>query len=168
VKVTWASGIGPDGRPQLAPLVPGDKFCPTDDPANWDATAFSPVTRLYYVMTLEQCATVGPRGNWLPKEHGQKYLRALNIETGKVVCDKPQIGTTASKHWAGVLDTTGGVLFYGDPNGDFVAVDERDGKLLWHFLTNEVIKASPMTYMVDGKQCIVLAVGSNIMCLALP
>ena len=168
VRVTWASGIGPDGRPQLTPEAARETHCPTDDPSNWDATAFSPVTRLYYVMTLEQCASVGPRGNWIRKEHGQKFLRALNIETGKVVWEKPQIGTTASKHWAGVLDTAGGVLFYGDPNGDFVAVDERDGKLLWHFPTNEVIKASPMTYTVAGKQFIALAVGSTIMSFGLP
>ena len=84
VKVTWASGIGPDGRPQRTPSAPGEAFCPTDDPANWDATAFSPVTRLYYVMTLEQCGTAGTRGNWTRKEHGMKYLRALNIETGQV------------------------------------------------------------------------------------
>jgi PQQ-dependent dehydrogenase (methanol/ethanol family) len=168
VKVTWASGIGPDGRPQLLPAAGREMFCPTDDPSNWDATAFSPVTRLYYVMTLEQCAPVGPRGNWLKKEHGQKFLRALDIETGKVVWEKPQLGPTASKHWAGVLDTAGGVLFYGDPNGDFVAADERDGKTLWHFPTNEVIKSSPMTYTVDGRQFVALAVGSNIMCFGLP
>jgi outer membrane protein assembly factor BamB len=65
-------------------------------------------------------------------------------------------------------DTAGGVLFHGDPNGDFVAVDERDGRLLWHFPTNEVIKASPMTYTVGGAQFIALAVGSNIMCFGLP
>src|SRR5229473_1619725 len=85
-----------------------------------------------------------------------------------VLWERPQLGPTASKHWAGVLDTAGGVLLHGDPNGDFVAVDERDGKLLWHFPTNEVIKASPMTYTVAGTQFIALAVGSNIMCFGLP
>ena len=168
VKVTWASGIGSDGRPVLTPEASREKFCPTDDPSNWDATAFSPVTRLYCVMVLEQCAPVGPRGNWLQKEPGQKFLRAFNIETGNVVWERPQLGTTASKHWAGVLDTAGGVLFYSDPNGDFVAVDETDGKLLWHFATNEVIKASPIAYAVEGKQFVALAVGANIMSFALP
>ena len=85
-----------------------------------------------------------------------------------MVWEKPQIGPTASKHWAGVLDTAGGVLFYGDPNGDFVAVDERDGKTLWHFPTNEVIKASPITYTVGHEQFVALAVGSNIMSFGLP
>jgi hypothetical protein len=52
--------------------------------------------------------------------------------------------------------------------GDFVAVDERDGKVLWHFPTNEVIKSSPMTDTVDGKQFVALAVGSNIFSFGLP
>jgi glucose dehydrogenase len=69
---------------------------------------------------------------------------------------------------AGVLATAGGVIFYGDPSGDFVAVDEREGKTLWHFPTNGIPKASPMTYTVGGKQFIAFAVGSNIMCFALP
>ena len=51
-QVTWASGIGADGRPQLLP--PSELVCP-EDATNWDATAFSPVTRLYYLMALEKC-----------------------------------------------------------------------------------------------------------------
>ena len=171
VQVTWASGIGPDGRPQLR--RPDDGIvCPVDEATNYNATAFSPVTRLYYVMALEKCEFVPEPGKWnvkrpqLPPE--RKYLRALNIETGKVVWESPQIGTTESKHWAGVLDTAGGVLFYGEPGGAFVAVDERDGKLLWHFPTNEVIKASPITYTVDGEQFVALAAGSNIISFGLP
>jgi glucose dehydrogenase len=67
-----------------------------------------------------------------------------------------------------VLATAGGVLFYGDPTGDFVAVDERNGKTLWHFTTNGENKASPMTYMAAGQQFIVIAIGPNIVCFGLP
>lgn len=170
VHVTWASGIGADGRPQQRAPEDG-VFCPVDEATNYNATAFSPVTRLYYVMALEKCGYVPPPGNWgakkppLPPE--RKYLRALDIETGKVVWENPQIGVTESKHWAGVLATAGGILFYGDPGGTFVAVDERDGKPLWHFPTNEVIKASPITYEVLGQQFVALAVGSNIISFGL-
>ena len=45
-RLTWASGIGPDGRPLLLPET--DVTCP-EDATNWNATAFSPVTRLYYI-----------------------------------------------------------------------------------------------------------------------
>src|SRR5262249_28864806 len=148
--LTWASGIGPDGRPQRLPE--GEERCP-EDATNWSATAFSPVTRLYYVMAYEKCVVkVAPRSHKMERqeEPGMKYLRALNIETGKTVWEKPLIGPAEGKRNAGVLVTAGGILFYGDPSGDFVAVDEQDGKPLWHFPLNEVIKTSPITYTVGG------------------
>jgi PQQ-dependent dehydrogenase (methanol/ethanol family) len=168
-QVTWASGIGADGRPQLLP--PGELVCP-EDATNWGATAYSPVSRLFYLMALEKCTVRLLPGNW-NKEHpvekpGKKYLRALDIETGRVVWEIPQIGPTDGKKWAGVMVTAGGILFYGDPNGDFTAVDERDGKQLWHFPTNEIIKSSPMTYTVNGKQYVAIAAGPSIVSFALP
>jgi PQQ-dependent dehydrogenase (methanol/ethanol family) len=168
-QVTWASGIGADGRPQLLP--PGELVCP-EDATNWGAAAYSPVTRLYYLMALEKCSVRLLPGSW-NKEHpvekpGKKYLRALDIETGRVVWEIPQIGPTDGKKWAGVLDTAGGILFYGDPNGDFVAVDERDGKHLWNFPTNEIIKSSPITYTVNGKQFVAIAAGASIVSFSLP
>jgi PQQ-dependent dehydrogenase (methanol/ethanol family) len=168
-RLTWASGIGPDGRPQLLPE--GDVSCP-ENATNWNSTAFSPVTRLYYVMALEKCVVKLSPGSWKtdhPREEpGKKYLRALDIESGKVVWEKPQIAPAEGKRNAGVLATAGGIVFYGDPNGDFVAVDERDGKTLWHFPANGENKASPMTYAVGGKQFVALAIGPNIICFGLP
>jgi PQQ-dependent dehydrogenase (methanol/ethanol family) len=168
-QLNWASGIGPDGRPQLLPE--GEERCP-EDATNWNATAFSPVTRLYYVMAHEKCVVKLSQGSRKRKsqqeEPGKKYLRALDIETGKIVWENPQIGVTEGKRNAGVLATAGGLLFYGDPSGDLVAADERDGKPLWHFATNELIKTSPITYSISGKQFVALAVGSNIMCFGLP
>jgi PQQ-dependent dehydrogenase (methanol/ethanol family) len=167
--LTWASGIGADGRPQLLPE--GDVTCP-EDAANWNATAFSPLTHLYYVMADEKCVIKLSPGNFKDEhpqaEPGKRYLRALDIETGKTVWEDPQIGTIEGKRKAGVLATAGGVLFYGDPTGDFVAVDERNGKTLWHFTTNGENKASPMTYMAGGQQFIVIAIGPNIVCFGLP
>lgn len=66
-----------------------------------------------------------------------------------------------------MLATAGGFLFYGDTGEDVVAVSEQDGKAPWHFPTNGENKASPMTYTVNGKQFISLAVGPNIFCFGL-
>ena len=168
-RLTWASGIGPDGRPQRTPE--GSVICP-ETATNWNATAFSPTTRLYYVMATEECEVKLLSVNWKAgrpqEEPGKKYLRALDIETGKVVWENPQIGSTEGKRFAGVMLTAGGFLVYGDPSGDIVAVDERDGKPLWNFSTGGIQKTSPMTFMVDGKQYIALAVGADILCFGLP
>ena len=167
-KLTWASGIGPDGRPVRIPER--DVSCP-DHATNWHGTAFSPVTRMYYVMATEKCVVKLSPGSWKterPREDpGRRYLRALDIDTGKIVWEIPQDGPTDGKRVAGVLGTAGGTLFYGDPNGYFVAADERDGRILWRVPLNATIKTSPMTFAVGGEQFVVLAVGSNIMCFGL-
>jgi PQQ-dependent dehydrogenase (methanol/ethanol family) len=155
----WASSIGPDRRP----VVTDPRGCPSDA-ANWDATAFSPITRLYYFMALEEC-TGKPTG--YPDQTGQRFLRAINIDTGKVVWEIPQPGPARAKTWSGVLATAGGLVFYGQPNGGFAAVDQRDGKTLWQFPTNIRMKASPMTFTVGTNQYVAVAAGPNILCFGL-
>ena len=167
-RLTWASGIGADGRPVRVPER--DVSCP-DHATNWHATAFSPATRLYYVMATEKCVVKLSPGSWKterPKEDpGMRYLRALDIETGKIVWEVPQAGPTDGKRVSGVMGTAGGVLFFGDPSGNFVAADERDGKTLWRMPLNATIKTSPMTFIAGGEQYVALAVGSNILCFGL-
>lgn len=158
-RVDWASSIDAHGRP----VVVDPRGCPSDA-ANWDATAYSPLSRLYYVIALEEC-TGKPTG--YPDQTGQRYLRALNIETGEIVWEVTQPGAARAKTWTGVLATAGGVLFYGRPNGGFAAVDQRDGKTLWNFPTNVRMKASPMTFTVGGKQFVAVAAGPNILCFGL-
>ena len=158
-RVDWASGIDASSKP----IVQDPGGCPADA-ANWDSTAYSPTTRLYYFLALEEC-TGKPTG--YPEQTGQRYLRALNIETGAVVWEVPQPGPARAKTWSGVLATAGGVVFYGQPNGGFSAVDERNGKELWKFPTNVRMKASPMTFNAAGKQYVAIAAGPNILCFGL-
>jgi PQQ-dependent dehydrogenase (methanol/ethanol family) len=167
-KLTWASGIDPNGRPVRVPER--DIACP-DHATNWNGTAFSPATNLYYVMATEKCVARLSPGSWKtarpPLDPGKKYLRALDIETGKIVWEIPQEGPTDGKRVAGVLGTAGGLLFYGDASGYFVAADERDGTILWRVPLNAVIKTSPVSFAAGGQQFIALAAGSSIMCFSL-
>ena len=43
-----------------------------------------------------------------------------------------------------------------------MAADAVTGKALWQFPTNQVWKASPMTYMFDNQQYVAIAVGTSI------
>ncbi|HEY2014884.1 MAG TPA: PQQ-binding-like beta-propeller repeat protein [Bryobacteraceae bacterium] len=158
-RADWASGIGPDGRP----VVKDPKGCPSDA-ANWDSTAYSPETRLYYFLALEEC-TGKPTG--YPDQTGQRFLRAVNIDTGEIAWEVPQPGPARAKTWSGVLATAGGLIFYGQPNGGFMAVDQRNGKTLWQFPTNARMKASPMTFTFAGNQYVAVAAGPNILCFGL-
>lgn len=158
-RVDWAKEIGADGRP----VVVEPRGCPSDA-ANWDAAAWSPATRLYYVMALEEC--VGkPTG--YPDQTGQRYLRAIDIDTGATAWEVPQPGPARAKTWSGVLATAGGLVFYGRPNGGFVAVDARSGRELWSFPTNVRMKAGPMTFLLSGRQYVAVAAGPNILCFGL-
>ncbi len=159
-RVDWASGIGTDGRP----VVKDARGCPSDA-ANWDSTAYSPETRLYYLMALEEC--VGDKPGGYPDQSGQRFLRAVNIDTGEIAWEVPQPGAARAKTWTGVLATAGGLVFYGRPNGGVAAVDQREGNTLWEFPTNARMKASPMTFSFGGKQYVAVAAGPNILCFGL-
>ena len=59
-KVTWADGIGRDGRPILIPgrepTEEGNLACPgLGGGHNWQATAYSRQTGLYYFSSSENC-----------------------------------------------------------------------------------------------------------------
>jgi PQQ-dependent dehydrogenase (methanol/ethanol family) len=175
-KVTWASAIGPDGRPMRLP--PNDS-CSMGSAANWPSTAFNPGTGLFYVLASESCGAFTPNDQqWeagqsfygggthrIPGAVSRQYLRALDLQTGKIAWELPQEGSTSS----GVLATAGGLVFYGDNSGAFVAVDARDGKPLWNFNTSQPRwRASPMTYSLDGNQYVAIAVGPMILTFRLP
>jgi len=178
-KLNWASGIDehtwtPELLPENETSLQGTVTCPAVRGAtNWYSTAYNPATKLYYVMTVEDCTTyikaddAGYRRYNNPADPAQKILRAFDIETGKVAWQIILPGPLQS-NYSGVLTTSGGLVFFGESSGGFAAVDARTGKYLWHFETNHAIRASPMTYAIDGRQYIAIASGSNILSFALP
>ena len=52
------------------------------------------------------------------------FLRAIDIQTGKIAWEIPQIGARAS--WGGLMATAGGLVFFGDDSGAFVAADAQN------------------------------------------
>jgi PQQ-dependent dehydrogenase (methanol/ethanol family) len=176
-KLNWARGIGADGKPQLLPAnqptKAGIKTCPAVRGAtNWYATAFNPETKLFYVMAVEDCSIYkqsqagGYEGYRDPSDPGLKYLRAFDISSGRVVWEIKQVGPQEA-NYSGVLSTAGGLVFYGETGGGFAAVDANTGSTLWTFKANQPWKASPMTYVVNGRQYVAVASGSNILSFAL-
>jgi alcohol dehydrogenase (cytochrome c) len=178
--LTWASGIGSDGRPMKLPnqepSPAGTKVCPSQDGAtNWFSPSFNPATGLYYVQTFEKCSiyTKSEQGEWesgktylggsqrtAPDPKPQRILRAIDIRTGAIAWELPQHGPANS--WGGTLTTASGLVIVGEDGGALMAVDAVTGKPLWAFPTNQTWKASPMTYMFDGKQYVAVAAGSNV------
>ena len=62
---------------------------------------------------------------------------------------------------SGILTTASDLLFTGGREGYFHALDARTGKLLWNFKLDAGGYATPSTYMVNGKQFVVIAAGGG-------
>jgi outer membrane protein assembly factor BamB len=70
---------------------------------------------------------------------------------------------------AGVMSTASGLVFAGDNEGNFIAVDARNGKPLWHYATGASIwGAAATTYMLDGRQYVLIPSGTTLTAFALP
>jgi alcohol dehydrogenase (cytochrome c) len=183
--VTWASGLTPQGRPMtvpnMEPSLEGKRVCPAlEGSSNWYSTSFNPATGLYYVQTNDKCGvfTKTPM-EWeagkgfmagsfkqAPDEPAQRVLRAIDIQTGRIVWELPQTGAVDS--WGGTLSTAGGIVIFGEDSGSLMAADATSGKPLWSFQTSQLWKASPMTYSFDNQQYIAVASGPNIIAFGLP
>ncbi len=183
-ELTWASGIGPDGRPILQPnqepSPAGTRVCPSQDGAtNWYSPSWNPITGLFYMQTNEKCSIYTKREEEFafgraflgggqrvdPATKPVRILRALDLQTGAVKWEIPQIGTANS--WGGTLATSTGLVFFGEDSGAFAAADASTGKILWTFPTGVNWKASPMVYQFGGKEIVAVAAGAGIMAFGL-
>ena len=178
--MNWAKGLDANGRPikvpGMEPSPEGTKVCPSQDGAtNWYSPSYNPATGLYYVQSFEKCSvyTKRPQPDWesgkaylggsqrnVPGEKPEASLKAINLQTGSIEWQMPEPGPANS--WGGTLTTATGLVIVGEEGGALMAVDAANGKPLWSFATNQVWKASPMTYMFDGKQHVAVAAGPNI------
>jgi alcohol dehydrogenase (cytochrome c) len=184
--LNWAKGIDAKGRPILNELKEnpsGDTYvCPGfQGGTNWFSTSFNAGTGFYYFQALERCnlftkrdmewqagkGFMGGAARPAPGETFTKSLRAINIQTGDIAWDLAQ-GSGSVTASAGVISTASGLVFFGENSGSFMAADAASGKVLWDFPTNQVWKASPMTYMFDNKQYIAIAAGQSIVAFGLP
>jgi alcohol dehydrogenase (cytochrome c) len=183
-KLNWSNGIDATGRPIRTGVEPSDQgtlACPgITGASNWFSPSYNPQTGLFYVMALENCniyfrkpqkfsegrefyATGTKRA---PGDYGQKILLAFRVGSNRFAWRYPQTG--AGHSWGGTMTTAGGLVFFGNDAEGFEAVDATTGASLWHFNTGQSMHASPMSYVVEGKQYIAIAAGSDLFSFALP
>ncbi|RZJ43678.1 MAG: quinoprotein glucose dehydrogenase, partial [Brevundimonas sp.] len=96
-------------------------------------------------------------------------LNAIDLNTGRYLWRVPLgeypalaaqgVPTTGTENYGGPVVTAGGVLFIGATIHDrlFRAFDRRNGRLLWQAPLPYAGVATPATYMVDGRQYVVIA-----------
>ena len=88
-------------------------------------------------------------------------ILAYDASTGEVQW-KNHLGTDMS-HGQGPLTTASDLLFVGQADGNFLALDATDGDELWRFQTGSSIAGAPITYEIDGEQyvAVIAAGGTN-------
>ena len=67
-----------------------------------------------------------------------------------------------------MFSTAGGLVFSGDGQGNFIALDAETGKDLWHIPLGAYVQSAAISYAVDGRQFITIPAGSAIFTFALP
>ena len=66
----------------------------------------------------------------------------------------------------GIMTTAGHLLFTGDST-NLVAFDPMSGKILWHQQLTSAVSNGPSTWMLDGKQYLIVGAGDSLYALTL-
>ncbi|MBA3496491.1 MAG: PQQ-binding-like beta-propeller repeat protein [Gemmatimonadales bacterium] len=170
--IRFSEAMIPQENMWALPTAEGARMLPgANGGVEWSPMAFSPRTRLAYALNLHQPMTYHveqakyPGGKlWLggafkvisgEKQWGR--VAAVNVDSDKIAwkydTEQPLIG--------GGLVTGGDLFFFGEGNGNFNALDARNGKKLWGFNCGAGANAMPVSYHAGGKQYIAMGCGGN-------
>jgi PQQ-dependent dehydrogenase (methanol/ethanol family) len=178
VPTNWAQKIdlatakpveNPDKRP--GPNHPAKDICPNlIGGKNWQPMSYNPGTGLVYIPANNVCQDMSETD--ISYRKGVFYL-------GKDFTSKPGPGGYMGSLVAwdpvhqkavwdikeelpfngGTLTTGGGLVFYGNVQGLFRAINAKSGAVLWQVGLGTGIGAGPITYSVDGKQYVAVVAG---------
>jgi acido-empty-quinoprotein group A len=182
VPLNWSKGIDSKGQPipdpKKVPLVDGSLLSlPGGGATNWMPPSFSPDTGLFYVNatrgyslnyltdTDARPAGFGGEGHTL---WSQNVLEALDYRTGKVQWSHPYpaLSGAGGLGGPGILSTAGKLLFTGDYSGNLIGYDAATGNILWHFPMLHSLANGPITFLLDGKQYLVVGAGDTLYAFA--
>jgi alcohol dehydrogenase (cytochrome c) len=176
--ISWAKGIDETGRPIFnEENRPGDAAAAADGAKgqqvfsvpsflggkNWMPMAYSPNTGLFYVPSNEWGMDIWNEP--ITYKKGAAYLGAgftikplFEDHIGSLKAIDPNTGEIKWEYkngaplWSGAMTTAGGLVFFGNPEGDFIALNNETGEELWKFQTGSGIVGQPVTWEQDGEQ----------------
>ena len=157
--------------------------------SSFGSPAFSPRTGLVYVTGKNGAIAlvVKPVGDTLepgPDSRGHtdnfSSLDRISEDFPPEVTVSAYDPVTGEQTWQAVLParssigasgnmvTAGNLVFQGVEDGGFYALDAKTGEELFRFNAPRPIRASPMTYQVDGTQYVTVVATDTVVTLALP
>jgi alcohol dehydrogenase (cytochrome c) len=174
----WVKSVDKNGTLRRDPgkdaSVGGALVSPTaGGTINWEPPAYSPDTGLFYVSerngySLFYLIDLDPRGSMglggverVNVGAAGSFLTAIDPKNGKIAWRHRYPGAGEGGGGGGLLTTAGKLVFGGDAGGNIVAYDAATGKPLWHSHIGNVTNA-PQTYMLDGRQHLLVASGDTL------
>ena len=170
--IRFSEAMVPQEDMWVLPTKDGARMLPgANGGVEWSPIAVNPGLGLTYAINLHQPMTYHVESSTYPEgklwlggafkviadEEQWGNISAVDYNTGelrwKVKTEQPMIG--------GILATAGGLVFTGEGNGLFKALDAETGSVLWKFQAGAGVNAPPASYTVDGDQYIVVAAGGN-------
>ena len=137
---------------------------------DWEAGAYSPVTNAMYYPLRNACArllatregglalyALAFRMEISPGTDQVGTVYAVSAETGRTLWLHEQRSGTMS-----LVATGGGLIFVGDVNGRFKALDHETGEVLWEVNLGSGVTGFPISYGVDGRQYVAVSTGSSV------
>jgi alcohol dehydrogenase (cytochrome c) len=171
----WITGVTEDGklvgRREPEPGKPLS-YCPSVAGAkSWNSMAYSPRTGFIYAPVNEICNNV--TATTLEGKEGGTFMNGsfdVNLPSNRTTYSHLDAWdpVTGKKIWsypykyvllASVLATAGDLVFSGDPEGFFFALNARTGAKLWSFQTGAGNRGSAISYSVNGRQYVATPTG---------
>jgi alcohol dehydrogenase (cytochrome c) len=188
INTEWAKEVGKDGKPIVlndgvippggseatTPCVPDFRGGTVFNPPSYD-----PALQQFYVVARETCAYYTPSKQPVPApgvgfmSGGMRKLpspdwgalRAIDPRTGERKWEF-KFGLSSL---AGVMSTASGLVFAGNQEGEFGAFDGKTGKRLWVYRTGAPVwGAAANSFMLDGKQYVLIESGYTVTAFGLP
>jgi alcohol dehydrogenase (cytochrome c) len=158
----------PVGNPEKEASIPGALVSPTTDGAtNWPPPSFNPDTGLFYVGTTRGVSMFyltdtdpRPQGWAAAERHVGNLgteLKAIDYKTGKIVWSRPlaiSIWGAEADRWAS--QHRGQASLRQRRRRNFVAYDAATGNPLWHAGLGNNTTNGPQTFLLDGRQYVVV------------